>query len=72
MKFVIYKINGNFYVTTKQNYESAIQDEKKITVMIWEKGKGRFKTKRYKLKDWEKFCKNIKVSRDDFTVIRGN
>ena len=36
-------------------------DEKKVTVMIWEKGKGGFKMRKYTLKDWEAFCKNALV-----------
>lgn len=31
-------------------------DEKKVTAMIWEKGKGGFKMKKYTLKDWQAFC----------------
>lgn len=32
-------------------------DKKEVTIMIWEKGKGDSKMKKYTLKDYEKFCK---------------
>lgn len=62
MKFVIYKSNGNFYVTTKDNYNARIQNAREII----------------KATDFNSaeeiinyYCKNIKISRDDFIVIGG-
>lgn len=62
MQFVIYKSNGDFYVTTKQNYNATIQNAREITKVIG------FKTAE-EIIDY--YCKNIKISRDDFIVIGG-
>ena len=36
-------------------------DKEEVLVMIWEKGKGGHKMRKYTLKDYEKFCKNALV-----------
>jgi ribosomal protein L37AE/L43A len=36
-------------------------DKKKVTVMIWEKGRGVSNMKKYTLKDWEMFCKEALI-----------
>ena len=35
--------------------------KKEVTIMIWEKGKGGHKMRKYTLKDWEAFCKNALI-----------
>ena len=62
MKYVIYKSNGNFYVTTQQNWQSSIQNAREITKVVG------FKTAE-EIIDY--YCKNIKISRDNFIVING-
>lgn len=62
MKYVIYKSKGDFYITTKQNYESPIQNAREITKIIG------FRTAE-EIIDY--YCKNIKMSRDNFIVING-
>ena len=32
--------------------------KKEVTIMIWEKGKGDFKMKKYTIDNYEEFCKN--------------
>jgi predicted glycosyltransferase len=63
MKLVIYKSNGIWYVTPKENYEARIQNARAVIKMA------DFNTAEEII---NYYCKNIKISRDDFIVIGGN
>lgn len=36
-------------------------ERREVTIMMWEKGKGGHKMRKYTLKDWEAFCKNALI-----------
>lgn len=62
MKFVIYKSNGDFCVTTKENYNAIVQNAREIVKVVG------FKTAEEII---EYYCKNIKTKPEDFIVIKG-
>ena len=62
MKYVIYKSLGNFYVTTKENYNARIQNADEIAKVVG------FETAE-EIIDY--YCRNIKAKPEDFIVIKG-
>ena len=62
MKYVIYKVLGDFYVTTKENYDVRIRNSREIIKAVG------FETAEEIV---EYYCKNIRVKPEDFIIISG-